>query len=361
MERPTVVGVYDWAVSEDHANTPYSRRNPAFAQPYQVEYLSETGEVDLWLVPTIKARPYLKLRDVIEHRSGLKIDRALRGIPQVARADAVLAFLEPYLYAPAWLRRRHVWPYSRRPLFGISCWWAHEIANKQRDPAEVRAVMEGVDILFVFSANQVDVFREAGVPPEKIRPILFGVGEEFYRPAEDDQSKRFQVLAAGVDRGRDWTTLLAAARLLPDVRFDLFTLPESLQGLEPPPNLTVHPPCDIFEHQRNLQSAELVVVPTHDMVYPSGQSVLLEAMASGTSAAITRTAAMRDYIGDGEWNFALPLADPAGVAKVIRRVANDGALRARVGAAARCEVERRFSFHHMWATMRTEMLFYMPT
>ncbi|URI28719.1 D-inositol-3-phosphate glycosyltransferase (fragment) [Micrococcus luteus] len=210
--------------------------------------------------------------------------------------------------------------------------------------------MEGVDRLLMFSSNQVRIFTDAGIDPKRLHPVLFGVDERFYHPSKEP--RRFQVLAAGVDRGRDWQTLVEAARLLPHIRFELYTRPETVAPLAVPSNMTVHAPVGIDEHRHNLQSSDLVVVPTHDLAYPTGQSVMLEAMASGACVAVTATEAMADYQDDGVSTLALPLHDPEGVASVIEMPIEDAALRRQIAESGRAAIEERFTFTRMWDEIR---------
>lgn len=344
-----ILGLFAWSPPDGFVVKGSDLHDPDFPLPYRADLLT-AADTHLQVLPNAVHPLHCKVRDVVEHRTGVRLDRWIRSAGAARRADAVLAFLEAELAAPSWARRHRVGPWASTPLVGISCWWAEELVREQRQPAEVRRVMEGVDRLVVFSTNQVEIFAKAGVDPAKIRPVKFGVDETFYRPAEGPM--RFQVLAAGVDRGRDWETLLAAAHRLPGVRFDLFTTPASVVGLAVPPNLTVHAPVDIERHQQNMQAAEVVVVPTHDLAYPTGQSVMLEGMASGACVAVTETSAMAEYIQDGTSNLALPLHDPEGVARVIEEAVMNAELRARVGEGGRRAVETRFTFTRMWEEMR---------
>ncbi|WP_416375659.1 glycosyltransferase [Neomicrococcus lactis] len=111
---------------------------------------------------------------------------------------------------------------------------------------------------------------------------------------------------------------MKVAEILPHRRFDIFTHPDRISS--PPPNVRIHAPVTIDAHRSNLRRAELVVVPTHELQYPTGQSVLLESMACGTATAVTDTPAMREYIRDDQWNFALPRENPVLAAQKIEQI-----------------------------------------
>ena len=64
-------------------------------------------------------------------------------------------------------------------------------------------------------------------------------------------------------------------------------------------------------------------------------AVLIEAMACGKPAVSTELGTGTSWVNrDGETGFVVPPADPAALAQAIRRLVEDGDLRARLGVAA---------------------------
>jgi glycosyltransferase involved in cell wall biosynthesis len=342
--EPRILGLFD-----HHGILPREARlagHPLVSGPYRVDLLDELG-FELRTVLPARGPVHRKLRDVVEHRAGLDMDMAVRGIPEALRADAVLAMFERRARFVARLRRRRLRPYARVPLWAVSCWWAEELLHMDDgERARVARDIEGMDGIIVFSANQQAIFADAGVPPAKVHTVDFGVDADFYSP-RPNSGNRFQVLSAGVDRGRDFESLVSAATLVPDARFDIFTQTGRIAG-PLPANVTVHSPVDIATHRDNIRAADLVVVPTHDLAYPTGQSVLLEAAACGKCVAVTSTRAMAEYIDDGVTALSMPLHDPRGMAEVIRKALRDEASRTAIGAAARQAVVDHFNFRRMW-------------
>lgn len=351
----SVLGLFDHGGIERNLRRRKERSDDRIFGPYRVDLLADQ-DIHLRVVPPARSALHKKIRDVIEHRLGIKIDLALRSIPLAFRSTAVVAILEDKAVLPSWFKRHHLPPYSGRTLTAISCWWAEELLNGTENQREqIKKSISGIDKLFVFSRNQVEIFASAGVPASKIHAVLFGVDPDFYSPAIGITS-RFEVLAAGIDRGRDFDSLLKAAELLPDIRFDLFTQPERFEGKKCPSNVNIHAPVDIVSHRDNLRAAQLVVVPTHNLAYPTGQSVLLEAYGCGRCTAVTGTASMQDYIDEERTALVLPLADPDGMAAVIKRALGDASLRDEIGQNARQAVVDRFSFDRMWNQIAAEAL-----
>ncbi|PPF43580.1 hypothetical protein C5B85_12845 [Pseudoclavibacter sp. AY1F1] len=334
----------------DHNGVERSQRSLAAGDrvpgPYRVDLLMDQG-VDMRTMRMVTHPLHKKIRDFVEHRTGVRTDLAIRGIPAAHKSDVILAILEDKSVLPSLMRQRSLPPYSHRRLSVVSCWWGEELLNGDRQTrAEIQRAIQGLDQIFVFSRNQVPIFEKAGAGGRVI-PVSFGVDHHNFRP-ETGHERRFQVFSAGFDRGRDFATLVSAARLLPEVRFDIVTQMDILKGVVPPANVTVHAPTNGEEHRKNLLAADLIVIPTHDLAYPTGQSVLLEGMASGRPVVVTKTPAMTEYIDEGQSNFSMPLHDPVGVASTISRLLSDQDRLELVGARARATVEANYTFERMW-------------
>jgi glycosyltransferase involved in cell wall biosynthesis len=95
--------------------------------------------------------------------------------------------------------------------------------------------------------------------------------------------------------------------------------------------------------------ARVVVVPTHVLAYPSGQSVLLESMAMAKCCVVTDTSAIRDYVADGRTGLLAAAHSPGDLRQAIERATSDPSLRRRIGVSARKAVENEFNVDVMWA------------
>ncbi len=74
---------------------------------------------------------------------------------------------------------------------------------------------------------------------------------------------------------------------------------------------------------------------------------ILEAMAAGLPAVVTRVGGNPELVADGESGLLVPPNDVAALAQALRTLAEDGGLRSRFGAAARQRVEAEFSLDRM--------------
>lgn len=317
--------------------------------PYGVDALESLG-YRLAGVPATSGRVLGKLRDVAEHRSGLRLERALRGAARAARADLVLALLEPQGRVAGMLRGAGIPPYRGRPLVVWSVWLAEELRSAA--PADRRRLVRGLlaaDLLTHMSRHETEVLVDAGFSPDRLLRVDFGVEDAYYTP-DPSITRDLPVLAVGQDRGRDWATLYAAVPRM-GAPVVLHAPQGSLPAGAPPPGLELGGVIPLPEYRNRLRRAQVVVVPTHDLAYPTGQSVALEAAATGACVVATDTAAMRQYLTHDDTALLVPPGDPVALAGAVDRALGDDALRARLGAAAHASVRGRFSSRHMWAAV----------
>ena len=83
--------------------------------------------------------------------------------------------------------------------------------------------------------------------------------------------------------------------------------------------------------QYYYSAADMVVVPSH---YESFGMVALEAMACGAPVVASETGGLAFLVKDGETGFHVPTADAAALAHRLRLLAEDDALRQRLGRQA---------------------------
>ncbi len=289
----------------------------------------------------------VKARDMVDHRLGYPVEGALRGIPATARAGLVLALLERQGMAAAVLKRRRIPPYRRTPLVIWSCWLADDLrtASPETRRALVRRVA-AADLITHLSRHESDIFAGVGIHPDRLFPVTYGVSHRFYTP-DPTVARDIGILAVGQDRGRDYQTLVDAVRGT-DLTLDIVTRPDNLAGIDLPPNVRAHGTVSLPEYRRLLRRAQVVAVPTRDLAYPTGSSVALEAASSGCAVAVTGTRAMRDYFSDDVDAVLVGEGDVEGWRTVLRELRDDPDRRARLGSAARLNVEHTHNADHMW-------------
>jgi glycosyltransferase involved in cell wall biosynthesis len=179
-----------------------------------------------------------------------------------------------------------------------------------------------------------------------------GIDDELFTMAPPAPDGPF--LAVGRDLGRDWPTLLRALEMS-GVPAQIVTRPRILAGLDVPATVDVVGRVDRTRYRALLAEARAVVITTQVLAYPSGQSVLLEAMARGRTCIVTDTPAMRDYVAPGGPALLVPPSDVDALAETLIAVERGRHDLGELGRRARLAVEERFTAARMWSTVATEL------
>ena len=244
------------------------------------------------------------------------------------------------------------------PHVMLACWLAEDsqhMTSGQR--ASIRRSMRSISRIAVFSANQVPILEGLlGVQPDRISVVPFGVDTEYYSPSAageaDGPGGGGGVVAVGGDSRRDYATLIAAARIA-DVPLTLVCYPRNVAGLDLPSQVTLHGTVGHEEYRRLLLKADLVVTPTIAPAYPSGQSVVLEAMSMGRATLTTDSPAMREYVTDGVDGVLVPPRAPAYMAELISSLLADDDRRQSLGETAAKTARAFFDLERMWQKVAT--------
>jgi glycosyltransferase involved in cell wall biosynthesis len=251
---------------------------------------------------------------------------------------------------------RRAWPGRRSSVLAVvTCWLAQVLEGcGPARRAAYRWAYQSVDRLYYFSRNQGSALTEyLGLSPDRLRCIPFGVDEETFSPTGEDDSD--YVLVVGRDSGRDWPTLFSALDGI-NLPVKLCCRPRDIAGLRVPAGIEVLGYVERKVYQQLLGRARVVAIASKPLLYPSGQSVLLEAMAMARTVVVTETPALADYVVDGVTALSVLPRDPAALRRRITEAYLDDGMRWRVGRNAREAVVRSFSARAMWATVAHDLL-----
>ncbi len=320
--------------------------------PYGVQGLEQRG-IRLTQHRGGKSETLSKFEQVTRARTGMHWAIPLRAAPTLSGCNAMMTIFEDYGSLTAIAKTKHLLPFSRVPLIVISCWWAEAaMTATARELTRLRRLLEGVDLVVYFSQNQRAIFSDLlDVPVERQLAVTFGVDTDFYAPEAVERD--LDVVSVGRDGGRDFGSLIdAAARA--DFSVTMATSEPALAGLAIPPNITNLGWVDHSTYRNMLRRAKIVVVPTHDVAYPSGQSVVLEAMACGCAVVVSDTPAMSDYATAGANCLVTPVGDSQALRGQIETLLADPQQRERLGQQARTDAISRFTDRDMWGPIFTE-------
>jgi glycosyltransferase involved in cell wall biosynthesis len=201
-----------------------------------------------------------------------------------------------------------------------------------------------------YSQYQAEFWTKvAGVKRSKFRVLPYAIDTSFYRTAlaraEPARSHaQPYVLSVGRDTGRDFGTLIAAARCA-GLRVKLVTLPylvpEAARGAADVDVLERISYAELFQL---YAEARMVAVPLKDdMTYPAGIRAVMEALAVGRATIATRTHILEEYVPDDERNVLYVSAEDADeLCAAIRRLDTDDELRSGLETNGREYVAARY-------------------
>lgn len=325
--------------------------------PYRLDHLRSAGWELSWttrhLGPPWTGGARRRAVAAVE-RAGVPVLQTVLGRDGIAAADAVLAMFESEGTAVAALRRLPAPPVRRTAVAVLTCWLAELLPGMGRARvAGYRWAYRGADRVYVLSSNQAPVLEERlGLRAGVVRALTFGIDADRFTPVPGVDGG--PIVAIGRDRGRDWPTFLRAVAGL-DVEIRLACRESDRARLELPPNVTYLGFLDEDRYACELAGASVVAVPTYVRAYPSGQTVALEAMATGRCCVVTGTPAWSDYLRPDVNAIVVPPGDPHALRAGLERALGDPALRAAIGAAARADVEDRLNARAMWAEVGADL------
>jgi Glycosyl transferases group 1 len=268
--------------------------------------------------------------------SVLRQTRAL--LPRLSDAEVVVATTTGTAVAlAAWSRLGLL----HRPLVGI-------VAGLLNAPWRTSRRLTTLPLLrrmhvVLYGAGELPGLQALPALDERLHVVPFGVDASFWSPG--DGAPGDEVVAIGNDGHRDWSSLLAAAPLIP-ARVRVFTRHEPPDDL--PENVSWSP-ADWHgqllsdEQVRDLyRGARVVLVPVRDVPQPSGQSVTLQAMACARPVVLSRTRGLwaPETLHDGTDVVFVPPSDSATLARAVGELLADPGRAASIGAAARASVVR---------------------
>ena len=277
---------------------------------------------------------------------GVPFVQTTLAMPVIRRSSGVVAIFESEGHCFALLRRLGL--FRRKSFVIVACWLA-ELATTM-SPRRLRLyrwMYRNVDHVVVFSENQRGVLRDRlGLGAAQVVVARFGIDlDEWIDVTTIDDGS---VVAIGRDEGRDWGPFFAAVEgtAWP---VTVASRPRSVAQLDIPAEVDFRGYVDRDEYRRLLASASVVAVISKDLAYPTGQTVLLEAMALGKACVVTHTAAMSDYITEAV--VAVPLGDALAVRAAIQGLLDDPERRETLGRRAKEIARERFGAEHMWRTV----------
>ncbi|MEN0107824.1 MAG: glycosyltransferase family 4 protein [Pseudomonas sp.] len=237
-------------------------------------------------------------------------------------ADVVWTHTESLSLAAALLCRLH----RRKPrpkLILQSVWLCDQWEQLSRFKRRLyRALLSQADILTFLSPLNAQK-AQAIFPDKRCEFVRFGIASSRPQPPRAPRSTGVvRLLSLGNDRHRDWTTLVEAARGLPDTNLVIVsgTAPKYL--VNGTANCSITTPRQNSELDALFASADIIVVPLTENLHASGITVVEEAIVKGLPLVVSDVGGLRGYVGDDDVWYVPPHNSQA-LREVISQVISD--------------------------------------
>lgn len=223
--------------------------------------------------------------------------------------------------------------------------------NKKIKFGIISWLLGGLDGI-VCLANIQREYLETNYPFLKGRIFFVPLGVDINYYKASYENRKDYILSVGRDNGRDYRTVMEVARTKPEENFEIVCSRRNLSGIDKiPANVTVFYDLSFTELNKKYHEAKMLLLLTHDDSYLdgadcSGQTVLLDAMASGLPVIASRKKYLEDYARNEEEVLFVNFYDASNIAAAIN-VINNTNTRQKLAVAARNRVEKEFSTEKM--------------
>jgi glycosyltransferase involved in cell wall biosynthesis len=125
------------------------------------------------------------------------------------------------------------------------------------------------------------------------------------------------------ENARDYKTLMAVMKRLPEIRLELVVRPYNLIGLELPPNVRVHLDIPRSQAMNILYHSRFMVLPLQGATVYNGHVTLVAAQHLGKAMIVTDSVGIADYIFAGQNAEVYPAFDADALTNCITRLWHD--------------------------------------
>jgi glycosyltransferase involved in cell wall biosynthesis len=101
-------------------------------------------------------------------------------------------------------------------------------------------------------------------------------------------------------QGRDYATLIATMKKLPNIKLVIVANPDSILGLTIPDNVKIHTNIPLRHAHNILAHSAFMALPLRDSQVPCGHVTIVSAMFFNKAIVVTNSQGVQDYIEDGK-------------------------------------------------------------
>jgi glycosyltransferase involved in cell wall biosynthesis len=198
-----------------------------------------------------------------------------------------------------------------------------------------RRAFRSADLVVADTAANAALFASLGV--QRIEVCFVGAEERIFRPGWTPPEEFTALFIGKLIPLHGLETILAAARLAPELRFRIVGSGQLGRLLDGRPANVEHVPWVDYEHlprELHRASCALGIFGTSDKAARVIPNKAFQALACGTPLVTADTPAARELLRDGESALLVPLGDPDALAAALRRLDRPLAERLSAGGLA---------------------------
>jgi glycosyltransferase involved in cell wall biosynthesis len=184
------------------------------------------------------------------------------------------------------------------------------------------SAFQNISQFITYSTLEKQLYHDYfGIPLDRIQVRFWAVGVPKVEP-ETSLEVRDYICAVG-GNGRDYRTLMAAMKQLPDIPLVIVVRPDNLKGLFIPPNVKVLVNISKGNAMNIIAHSRFMVLPLKGSQIPCGHVTLVAAMHLGKGFIITNSEGVSDYVIHDRNALTCEAFSPDALAQTIRQLWND--------------------------------------
>jgi glycosyltransferase involved in cell wall biosynthesis len=184
-------------------------------------------------------------------------------------------------------------------------------------------------------ANADDLARRAHIPHKKVAVCFVGAEERVFGPGWERREPFVALFVGKLIPLHGLETVLAAARIAPELRFRIVGSGQRESALASRPDNVDWTPWVEYERLPGELHAAGCALGVFGTSAKAGRVIpnkVFQALACGTPVVTANTPAARELLADGVSALLVPPGDPEALAAAVMRLADDAALAERIAA-----------------------------
>ena len=152
-------------------------------------------------------------------------------------------------------------------------------------------------------------------------------------------------------QGRDYATLFAAMKKLPNIKLALVASADSILGLNIPDNVKIYTNIPLNQAQNILAHSDFMVLPLRDSHVPCGHVTIVSSMFFNKAIVVTNSLGVQDYIFDDKTGLFCEPKNADDLSEKIQSLWDDPAKNIKLS-------ETGLAFAHEYCTEKTAINYF---